>query len=336
MVEGKGEFSKNCPECKKSMFYTFKSNLIRSRNTNCVCGSCSHNKLKKNIINRNYDFFENINTEQKSYWLGFLLADGTIRPKKRGYRIDVNLAKSDYPHLKKLANIFDIEVKFYSSYNKRQNKYYYGCNLGFSNKKIWNDLNDKGIIYRKTYENNSDKIFNHIQYKLMRHFIRGYFDGDGTVGWNKKEGLSSCHMAIVSYTKGVLEKTKKYILKDTGINDCGICGCISEYILTWGGCRQLDCLFNYLYRDATVFLERKRKRFEKIHQYFLFQQKNKNCKYNGVYLTKNKKPYRARITINGKSNSLGYFSTPEEAAKVWDRLAMENNFPKYKLNFIRR
>ena len=47
----------------------------------------------------------------------------------------MNLAKKDYSHLKKLANIFGIEVKLYSGYNKQQNKYYHGCNLGFSDEK---------------------------------------------------------------------------------------------------------------------------------------------------------------------------------------------------------
>jgi hypothetical protein len=335
MTKNKEKFSKNCPKCNKEMFYTFKSNLHRSCRANSVCISCSHVELKNNIVRRNSNFFEIINTEEKSYWLGFLLADGCVCPKKRGYRVDVNLARIDYSHLKKLANIFKIEVKFYSSYSKQQNKYRYGCNLGFSDEKIWNDLNSKGIIHRKTYKNDSDKIFNCIPRKLIRHFIRGYFDGDGTVGWNRQIGMYSCQISFISYTKGVLEKIKKYILEDIGINNNYIYGRESKYVLAWGGCRQLDCLFNYLYRDATVFLERKRKKFEKIHQYFLFQRKKFGCIYNGVYLTKKKKPYRARIMINGKNKSLGCFYTPEEAARAWDRAIIENNFPKYKLNFIR-
>ncbi len=335
MIKKIEKFSKNCPECNREMFYTFKSNLYRSRSANSVCISCSSYKLKKNVVSRNNDFFDIIDTEEKSYWLGFLLADGTLRPKKIGYRIDVNLAKRDYLHLKKLANIFNVGIKFYSSYNKRQNKYYSGYNLGFSDKKIWNDLNNKGIVYRKTYKNNSSKIFNCIPNELIRHFIRGYFDGDGTVGWTKKGGITSCYMGIVSYTKGILEKTKKHILEGTGINDNGIHGCISKYVLRWGGCGQLSCLFDYLYIDTTIFLERKKKKFEKIHKYFLSQRKKKSCKYNGVYLTKAKKSFRANIWIDGKHKHLGYFPTPEEAAKIWDQFAIKNKIYKYKLNFMR-
>ena len=35
------------------------------------------------------DFFENINTEEKAYWLGFMFADGYISEKRNGYGQDL-------------------------------------------------------------------------------------------------------------------------------------------------------------------------------------------------------------------------------------------------------
>jgi hypothetical protein len=275
MIKKIEKFSKNCPKCNKEMFYTLKSNLYRSCRSNSVCISCSHIELKNNIVRRNSDFFEVINTEEKSYWIGFMLADGCVRPKKTGYRVDINLAKIDYLHLKKMANIFGIEVKFYYSHNDQQDKLYYGCNLGFSDKKIWNDLNGKGVSHRKTYKNNSDKIFNFIPRKLMRHFIRGYFDGDGTVGWNKKIGISSCYFGFVSYTKGVLKKTKKYILEDIGIGNNDILGRKSKYILKWTGCVQLGFYLIICIKVQQFFLKEKEKDLKKYINILYLKEKLK-------------------------------------------------------------
>ena len=43
------------------------------------------------------------------------------------------------------------------------------------------DLVQLGITYKKTYESSSF-VFDNIPNELKRHFIRGYMDGDGSIG----------------------------------------------------------------------------------------------------------------------------------------------------------
>lgn len=43
------------------------------------------------------------------------------------------------------------------------------------------DLMKLGIAYKKTYESSSF-VFDNIPNELKRHFIRGYMDGDGSIG----------------------------------------------------------------------------------------------------------------------------------------------------------
>jgi len=56
------------------------------------------------------DIFDNIDTEEKAYWLGFIYADGNISDmesylRKSGkyvYRMEVSLKADDIDHLNKL------------------------------------------------------------------------------------------------------------------------------------------------------------------------------------------------------------------------------------------
>jgi len=58
----------------------------------------------------------------------------------------------------------------------------------------------------------------------------------------------------------------------------------------------------------------------------------KEVKYKGVY--KNKKRFGAQIWIDGKIHRTGTFDTPKEAAKAYDRAAIQAGRPTSKLNFL--
>lgn len=45
--------------------------------------------------------------------------------------------------------------------------------------------------------------------------------------------------------------------------------------------------------------------------------------FKGVYMTNKRKPFQARITVNGKRRSVGYFMTALEAARAYDAKAIE-------------
>lgn len=49
--------------------------------------SLKGNHYRKYFHNEN--FFENIDTEEKAYWLGFMFADGYISEKRNGYGQDL-------------------------------------------------------------------------------------------------------------------------------------------------------------------------------------------------------------------------------------------------------
>src|SRR5690606_21393784 len=139
-------------------------------------------KIKMNKkYNFNESFFETIDTEEKAYWLGFIAADGNIndRGENKSKSLHIGLSFKDKNHLLKfMINInyshLLIEIKE-RIINLKKRRY---VRLNLNSKKMYNDLLDKGITPRKSLTLKPPK---NVPKDLVRHWIRGYFDGDGSV-----------------------------------------------------------------------------------------------------------------------------------------------------------
>lgn len=65
--------------------------------------------------------FENIDNEEKAYWLGFLYADGSVG--STDYRVELGLAEKDLEHIKKFKNFIGLDNKI--SYRPKSKSYRY-------------------------------------------------------------------------------------------------------------------------------------------------------------------------------------------------------------------
>lgn len=202
----------------------------------------------------NHEFFKEINTEEKAYWLGFLYADGHIeRMTENSHRISILLGKEDYEHLENLKSVLGIsnKVSVRDQLDKRSGKYYGRAHLRFTNKQMISDLVNLNFQYKKSERVDPPNISKDME----KYFIRGYIDGDGWI--RKDRGLIG--FACVS------ERLNEYICKHLE-ESCGVnIKTINE------GLRYGKPFFNsnvnkkseshkvltYLYSDATVFLQRK-------------------------------------------------------------------------------
>lgn len=120
--------------------------------------------------------FDVIDTEEKAYWLGFIYADGCVCDYK-GYpcKLTIGLKYDDYNHLIKFADFIGAEHTMVKLSKEKDR-----CDITISNRHICESLIKLGVIPRKSLTLNFPNE-TQVPRNLLRHFIRGYFDGDGTI-----------------------------------------------------------------------------------------------------------------------------------------------------------
>jgi hypothetical protein len=218
--------------------------------------------LSKSHITRtiNEEFFSKIDSEEKAYFLGFLYADGSITHNS----FKLTLHPQDQ----------EILIKFKQSVNSSHkiilDRNFYP-RFSITNKRMYEDLIKLGCGHKKSL---TLKFPNEQQVpsNLLNHFIRGFFDGDGSVNFtvNKKYGYIQW---IVTFTSSIefnldlqrkfsdhidskFSELKLYKEKD---ND-KVC------YFQVGGTNEsrIKNIYEFLYKDSLIFLNRKKAKFEEI------------------------------------------------------------------------
>lgn len=116
----------------------------------------------------NHSAFASPLNESKAYWIGFLLADGCVS----NGRIGLELNRRDLKHIAKFQDFVD--GHFYNIRPVLQNNSY---SLRFVSHRMANDLAVYGVIPRKSL---TSDFAENIPDKLLPHYLRGFFDGDGS------------------------------------------------------------------------------------------------------------------------------------------------------------
>lgn len=130
-------------------------------------------KIGVSYLRYNKNYFSNINTKEKAYWLGFLSADGYVTTDNR---FGMELSIRDISHMQLFLD--DLEYNGNISTRTRNNGKT-SCQFQIKNSKLYKDLLMCGITREKTM-NLSFPRENILTIDLYPHFIRGFFDGDGS------------------------------------------------------------------------------------------------------------------------------------------------------------
>lgn len=214
-----------------------------------------YNNKKKQL---NDDYFKDIDSAEKAYWLGFISADGTINNYRSGqYGFKITLKKADDDFLRKFLEA--INAAFDISYKsvKLNEKIYETCEVSFRSKKFVTNLLQY-ITYNKTLELHIPNI----QSEYIRHYIRGFIDGDGCFYINHKNEKKKC-FEMIAYNQSILEEIQNEFSKYNIMSTIYTKKNGNKKIGVYSN-QSLINLHHYLYDDASIFMQRKYEKSFKI------------------------------------------------------------------------
>ena len=128
-----------------------------------------------------HEFFREIKTEIQAYLLGFHAADGSINNERSTLRIKVTKTDSEIINLfqefiSPNAHIRDVNG-FKSTIREKEVTTKTANEISIASKILTTDLSNFGFGQNKTY---NELHIPNISEDLIRHFLRGYFDGEGS------------------------------------------------------------------------------------------------------------------------------------------------------------
>lgn len=242
-------------QCNKSMIYR-KFNEWNVERRELVYLPERYNAT----YNINTHYFDIIDCEHKAYWLGLLTSDGFVNDKE----ISICLKKDDIELIEKFRN--DLSSEHPIKTNKDGNPVFTVCCRG-----LCKALKSYGLHNRKSWNLDINSIINKIPSEYENHFLRGLFDGDGSIRYYNYQYLSKPQYHF-GYTG--LQNVCEYIQNKFGIKRKLIHEGNVTYTLVTRNQDKIMEIFNYLYKDATIYLSRKHKTFKEI-QMMTFNDYNK-------------------------------------------------------------
>ncbi len=209
------------------------------------------------------DFFKKWSSRM-AYILGYFCADGCMFINSGGSKF-ISFVSTDRELLEKLRRILKSRHKIAPKRQSRPNcKPTFWLQIG--SKEIYDDMLKLGLLPRKELRLKLPKV----PPKHFRHFLRGYFDGDGCVSYgyyerkNRKSRIFLLTVRFASASKSFLNSIKQQLAQLIDFKR----GCISKgdscYYLAYskGDSKRL---FEYMYDkiDSDFYLERKYNKFLK-------------------------------------------------------------------------
>jgi len=284
---------------------------------------------RRYFVNQNY--FDVIDSEEKSYWYGFLCADGYIRERKSGNSLEMKLGIRDLEHLelfkKHINSTHNIRIGESTTTGKKGTKH--TCtmaHLAIYSLTLVESIKKQGFHSRKTFTIGKPKF----DKKFYRHFIRGYFDGDGCC-YVKRTGTSLDCRFTFACASDVLRNFISDELRNHSIETS------NDRTLNIYARTVLDSskIFNYMYDGATIYLKRKKEKGDEFMEY-MDMKKNKGiyC-YQDTYIRIERiwldeeieivKKYINKIPITYLSYSILPNKSPKQILRLCKKMGIKND-----------
>ena len=206
---------------------------------------------------------KNIDSPEKAYLLGLFYSDGCIHSNDGSYCASIVLHEDD----KYLLDIIVTKFPFFKLSKHTNHAWSIVC----TRKAIVEDLQSNGMYFRKSTDNKELLRLPNLNKELIHHFIRGYFDGDGSV-YRQKQGNTKIDIGGTGFNM-ITDIIR--VLYDNGITVNMTCKCAGiglrkhdYYVLYTSSSKVSKQFADYIYRDCgDLYIRRKYERLYYIPEY---------------------------------------------------------------------
>lgn len=216
-------------------------------------------------------YFDEIDTEHKAYWLGFLYADGYILNHRKGKRGENDSQSFGFSISMKDVELFEkfkADLKSNHPVNVYKNSSSFATQDSFAGRILITSqhmvdmLKKHGMTENKTYTISLPNL----PKDLLPHFIRGLSDGDGSIVvsrlqdgpekgrvkflWSLTSTKEMCEGILQFLGKSELKLYQRHPERQVNNWEFKICGN-----------QQVKRLLAKIYQDATIYLDRKYQKY---------------------------------------------------------------------------
>lgn len=208
---------------------------------------------------RNSEYFDNINTPNKAYILGLIYADGNNYIRGNKHCFTLSLQERDHDLLERVRQELEYEGELrFVPLHEQNNRYMNQYTLVITDEYMCEQLKKIGVVQRKSL---ILKFPTFLRPDLIRHFVRGYFDGDGCLSYDtsrNKEHTGVCGTfefisSLSNILKSMFVNNHIYHPKQSGDSNTFVLetiGNLSSYkFLSW------------MYQDCDMKMDRKYQRY---------------------------------------------------------------------------
>ena len=195
----------------------------------------------------NEHYFDVLDTSEKAYWVGFLAADGCVNDVYKTLLLALTLKIADKSHIEKFRDCLKSNRRIYTDSRV--------ATLHIRNNHICKALAQYGVIPRKSLVL---EFPHNIPESLMSHYMRGFIDGDGC--WSGHPDKSNYALSVCSGSRKFLVEFRKTLMQHCNLSKAKIYTHVAHgrsYHFGYGGRLQVAKIANFIYRDATMYLDRK-------------------------------------------------------------------------------
>jgi hypothetical protein len=197
----------------------------------------------RNKIPVDEGFFERIDAPEKAYWLGFVAADGSVcRHKGGSLAFSLKLAVKDAGHLEAFKKAVGAAqpISFGESYSKKTKKHYPYCKIAIVRRRF-----AEGLLHVLPFPK--------MPQALVRHYLRGYFDGDGS--WTTRR--TQIAFSLRTATEELAHQLQEALVRACKVGRTKVGFNNGAYRLLYEGNAQCRRIYDFMYGAEGTRLQRK-------------------------------------------------------------------------------